>query len=179
MAYDAYMWLEGEAGGAPKVQGESTDKDFGAKKAFEIYSFSWGASNPATIGSGAGGGGGGRVSVSSFNIMKKTDNASPQLFTTCCCGGHFAKATVVLRRAGGTKDQTGTVYLTYTFSFVFVDSIQWSGSSGGDDVPTESVSFTFGACKIEYTPQKKTGEKGTANPATWSIVKNNASEDVE
>ena len=31
----------------------------------------------------------------------------------------------------------------YTFTDVMVDSIQWSGSPGGDDVPTESVSFAF------------------------------------
>jgi len=179
MAFDTYMYLEGPQGGAPPIEGETTDLTYGPKKAFEVFSFSWGASNPATIGSLGGGAGSGKVSLSSFNVMKKTDNASPSLFTSCCTGGHYDTATVILRKAGGTKDATGTVYLTYTFSFVFVESVQWSGSSGGDDTPTESASFAFGACKVQYWPQKKGGGQGTVNEKMWSVVKNNASETVE
>lgn len=178
MSYDAYMYLEGPQGGAQAVVGETSDTTYQAKKAFEIYSFSLGASNPPSIGSAAGGAGAGRVSLSSFNIMKKTDNSSPDLFHACSCGGHYDKATVVLRRAGGTPGATGTEYLMYTFNMVFVESIQWSGSSGGDDTPTESVSFAYGSCKIQYWPQKKGGGQGTLNEKMWSVVKNKATEEV-
>ena len=130
MAYDAFMWLEG---GDPEAKGESTDETYKAKSAFEIYSFSWGASNPVTIGSAGAGAGSGKVSISSFNIMKKSDTASANLFLNCCKGQHFTKANVVLRKAGGTALE----YLKYDFDEVFVESIQWSGSSGGDDSPTE------------------------------------------
>ena len=34
-----------------------------------------------------------------------------------------------------------------------VESIQWSGSSGGDDTPTESVSIAFAKVKISYSKQ--------------------------
>jgi type VI secretion system secreted protein Hcp len=71
------------------------------------------------------------------------------------------------------------VYLTYSFKEVFVESIQWSGSSGGDDSPTESVSFSFGACKLQYWPQKKTGGQNPAvNEQMWSLTQNNASYDA-
>ena len=86
MAYDAFMWLKG---GAPEASGETTDKEFKSDKAFEIYSFSFGASNPVTIGSATAGSGGGKVSISSFNVMKKTDSASPALFLNCAKGQHF------------------------------------------------------------------------------------------
>ena len=99
MAYDAFMWLEG---GSPPANGETTDSKYKDKKAFEIYSFSFGASNPTTIGSASTGSGAGKVSISSFNIMKKSDSASPSLFTNCCNGEHFDKGHVVLRKAGGT-----------------------------------------------------------------------------
>ena len=56
MAYDAFMWLKG---GAPEASGETTDKQFAGDKAFEIYSFSFGASNPVTIGSASAGSGAG------------------------------------------------------------------------------------------------------------------------
>jgi len=165
MAYDAFMWLKG---GAPEAKGESTDKEFSANKAFEIYSFSWGASNPVTIGSAGSGGGAGKVSISSFNIMKKSDSASPALFLNCAKGQHFTDAHVVLRKAGGTALK----YLTYDFTEVFVESIQWSGSSGGDDTPSESVSFAFGKVDIIYTPQDAKGTPGTAIPATWDLTTN-------
>lgn len=171
MAFDAYMWLEGNQGKAPKIAGETTDAEFSKKGAFEIESFSVGASNPSTIGSGGGGAGGGKVSISSFNIMKKTDKSSPDLFLACCNGGHYDKAHVVLRKAGGG----GQPYLKYDFYMVFVDSVQWSGSSGGDDLPTESVSFSFGAASVNYNPQEATGAPGAPIEKQWSLVKNEPS----
>ena len=164
MAYDAFMWLTG----SPAAAGETTDKTYKEKKAFEIYSFSWGASNPVSIDSSGGGMGSGKVSISSFNVMKKTDKASPVLFLACCKGTHYDKANVVLRKAGGTPLE----YLKYEFTEVMIESIQWSGSSGGDDTPTESVSFAFGACDIKYIPQDEKGAPGTAVPASWDLTKN-------
>ena len=162
MAYDAFMWFKG---GTPESKGETTDKVYKDKSAFEIYSFSWGASNPVTIGSQSGGGGGGKVNMSSFNIMKKFDSVSPTAFLNCCKGTHYDEAHVVLRKAGGTAME----YLTLDFEEVFVESIQWSGSAGGDEVPTESVSFAFGKVDMKYTPQKGKGEAGTPVPASWDV----------
>lgn len=178
MAFDAFMYFEGPGAGAVLPEGETKDKAMKAKKAFGIDSFSFGASNPSTIGSGSGGGGAGKVSISSFNVMKNTDKASPKLFATCCSGGHFKKAVVVLRKAGAEAAKSGDDYLTYTFSKVFVDSVQWSGSTGGLDTPTESVSFSFGAVKIEYKPQKDDGSLDTAVPAAWNVVNNTNTDTV-
>ena len=48
MAFDTFLKLEG-----PELKGESTDEKH--KDEFELYSFSFGASNPVTIGSGSTG----------------------------------------------------------------------------------------------------------------------------
>ncbi|HWB83588.1 MAG TPA: type VI secretion system tube protein Hcp [Bryobacteraceae bacterium] len=160
MAFDAFLKLNG-------IAGESTDDKH--KGEIEIYSFSWGASNPTTIGSGTSGVGAGKVSISSFNIMKKTDKASPTLFQNCCSGKHIPDAVVILRKAGGTAVE----YLTYKFSELMVESIQWSGSAGGDDTPTESVSFAFGKCTIDYQPQGKDGSpEGGPVHGGWSLTTN-------
>src|SRR5690349_3197452 len=120
MAFDTYMNIdEGKV-----VKGEATAKDMSGF--FEIYSFSWGASNPTTVGTGATGLAAGKVSVSSFNIMKKSDNSSPLLFSACCAGQHYKTAKVVLRKATGT-DGGQKPFLTYSFTDVMVESIQWSG----------------------------------------------------
>ncbi|HVK15393.1 MAG TPA: type VI secretion system tube protein Hcp [Fimbriiglobus sp.] len=178
MAFDAYMYFEEPGGGAVLPEGETSDKEFAAKKAFEVFSFSLGASNPTTIGSGSGGASSGRVSYSTVNVMKRTDKSSPKLVATCNSGGHFGKVTLVLRKSGQDKAKAGEAFLTYEFHKVFVDSIQWSGSSGGDDVPTESLSLAFGAIKIGYKPQNKDGSLGTEVPATWSLIKNDNSTSV-
>jgi type VI secretion system secreted protein Hcp len=97
MAFDAFLKIDG-------VDGEATRKGF--EKQMEIQSFNWGASNPATIGAGGGGGGGGKVSLSTFNLTKKSDSASPLLFQSCCDGSHYAKAVVTLNKAGGKWQST-------------------------------------------------------------------------
>ncbi len=161
MAFDTFIKIEG-------VDGESTRAGF--EKWIEIYSFSWGASNPVTIGTGTTGVSAGKVSISSFNIMKKTDSASPTLFQFCCAGKHFPTATVKLNKSTGDLN-TPMDYLIYDFTEVFVESIQWSGSAGGDDTPTESVSLAFGSVKISYTPQTKEGTPGTPQRTSWDLTK--------
>ena len=158
MAFDAFLKVEG-------VQSESTRA--GHEKEIELISFSWGAANPTSIGIG-GGGGSGKVSVSTFNFMKKTDAASAPLFQACCEGKHFPKAVVTLHKAGGKESVD---YLKYEFEKVYVESVQWSGASGGDDVPMESVSFAFGKVVMTYTQQKDDGSKGAASVGSWDVMK--------
>ncbi len=175
MSFDAFIWFENDDGSAPsRWKAETTDATYTANKAFEIFSFSWGASNPTTIGSGGGGSGGGKVSVSSFNVMKKSENSSPNFFAACCNGGSTtATAHVVLRKAAGTAGKTGTKFFQYDFKDVMVEAIQWSGSSGGDDTPTESVSFAFGACPDHlHARRTRTGPRAPTIAKSWSLVNN-------
>jgi len=161
MAFDTFLDL------GKDIPGESTATGFEGK--IEIYSFSWGASNPTTIGSGSTGIAGGKVSISSFNVMKKTDKASALLFQRCCEGQHVDTVIVTMRKAGGTAGQQN--FLIYTFTGVMVESIQWSGSSGGDDSPTESLSLAFSKVKIEYFQQDKTVKMATAGQGLWDLTK--------
>ncbi len=162
MAYSSFMKFNDTI-----EKGESQDQTYpGTGGWFEVYSFSWGASNPTNISAGSGAASG-RVSISSFNIMKKFDVASPSLFNQCCLGKHFTGAVVVLAKAGGSA--VPVEFINYTFTEVYVESIQWSGSAGGDDTPTESVSFAFGKVMVTYTQQGAEGT-GSATPATgWDI----------
>jgi type VI secretion system secreted protein Hcp len=159
MAFDTYLSLDG-------VKGESQDDKH--QNWIEIFSFSMGAMNPATIGSGTGGAGGGKATLSEISIVKKTDASSPNLFQGCCSGTHYKKATIHVRKAGGTA----LVYLQYDLTEVFVSSVQWSGSGGGDDTPTESVALAYGAINVTYTPQKVDGTADAAVVAGWDVKAN-------
>lgn len=161
MAFDTFLDLEGCAG-------EATATGFEGK--IEIYSFSWGASNPTTVGSGSTGLAASKVQISSFNIMKKTEKSSATLFAGCCTGKHFDKATVTMRKAAGDGGQKP--FLVYVFTDVMVESVQWSGSTGGDDTPTESVSLAFAKVEIEYLQQdSKGGAVGKPVKASWDLTK--------
>ena len=161
MAYDAFIKIE-----TPNVEGESTASKF--EKQIEVYSFSWGANQPVTIGSGSSGAAGGKVSISDFNFMKKLESSSTKLFSACCTGNHFGKVTVTLRKAGGTANKQ-IVFNEYIMEEVYVSSYQLSGSSGGDDTPTESISMAFSKITFNYYPQKTDGGQGTVSPASWDL----------
>jgi type VI secretion system secreted protein Hcp len=163
MAFNAFLQIN-----SPTVAGESTQANFTGW--IEIYSFSWGASNPTTVSSGQKGLSAGKVSISSFNLMKKADVSSPPLFAACAAGQHYGGAVVNLLKATGT-DGMQQIFWTYTFTDVMVESIQWSGSSGGDDTPTESVSFAFGKVQVDYfTQDSATGSMTNAGTASWNLT---------
>jgi type VI secretion system secreted protein Hcp len=160
MAYDAYLQIEG-------VTGDS--KDSKHAKWIELYSFSWGASNPVNSSSGSGMASG-KVSISSFNAMKKCDSGSAKLFEFCATGGHAAKAKVeICKSTGGATTEP---FIVYEFEEVFVESIQWSGSAGGDDTPTESISVAFGKVTMHYSTQDEKGKLSKAGQFGWNLVEN-------
>jgi type VI secretion system secreted protein Hcp len=112
------------------------------------------------------GSGSGKASLTAFNITKKTDMSSPQLFQACCLGKHFPSATVTLHKAAG---ENPIDYLKLEFTDVFVTDMQWAGTSGmGDDVPEEHVAFTFGKVSMTYNTQKPDGSKDQAIVASYS-----------
>ncbi|HUG40012.1 MAG TPA: type VI secretion system tube protein Hcp [Longimicrobiales bacterium] len=157
MAFDAFLTIDG-------VESESTREGFEGQ--IELLSFHMGASNPSsTVGAGAGAG---KAVLSSFNCTKVTDKASPGLFQACCQGKHYPKAKVTLHKAGGDK---AVDYLVYEFDKVFVESIDWSGASGGDDRPVEQLSLAYGKVTVTYTPQTEKGAKGSPVVGSWDKMK--------
>lgn len=158
MAFDAFLKLDG-------VEGESTRKGF--EKQIPIASFSWGGMNPPTIGV-TGGGGGGKGTLTSLSVMKKADSSSPTFFQKCMEGEHFKKATLTLMKAGG---KAPIDFIKYDLETVYIESVQYSGASNGDDVPMESVTLAFGKLTYTYTPQTATGTKGSPVVGQWDVTK--------
>ena len=81
----------------------------------------------------------------------------------------MAGLVVNLLKATGVSGMQ-QIFWTYTFTDVMVESIQWSGSSGGSDVPTESVSFAFCKVQVDYfTQDTATGSMTNAGTASWNV----------
>ena len=106
------------------------------------------------------------MSLSSFNVMKKTDAASAEIFQHCATGNHFPTAVFSLYKSGGT---TPLLYLKYEFEEVYIDDVNWSGAEGGDNIPMESVSFSFGKVTITYTEQNPDGTAGGDHVGSWDV----------
>lgn len=151
--FNAFLKIDG-------VDSEAIQKGFEGQ--IELASFSLGASNPTNL--GGGGWGAGKVSVSSFNVTKRTDSASPLMFQACCLGKHFPNAKVSICKAGGEQQ----VFLEYQFDTVYIEDIQWSGGAG-DDVPMETVSLAFGKVEMTYKRQNPDGSLGKPIVASYDI----------
>ena len=89
MAMDMFMKID-------EVDGESKDGKH------RRTSTSWrGAGAPAQSGTRTGSGGGaGKVNVQDLSFTKYVDKSSHALLLACCKGTHYAKAVLVVRKAG-------------------------------------------------------------------------------
>lgn len=163
MAFDAFLKLEG-------IDGGSTAK--GYEGWIEVISFSWGASNPQSIGSATSGAGAGKVQFQEFHVTKHLDGTSPKLFLACATGGHIKTAQIDLVRA---SQKATEVFFTYKLSDVVVSSVANNGTSRGQDVPLEEVSLNFGRVE-ELVPAIKPATGGVTPPTdvTWDLTANAA-----
>jgi type VI secretion system secreted protein Hcp len=155
-AVDFFLKLDG-------IDGESTDKAH--EKWIEIQSFSWGASNPATIGSTSGGAGAGKSIPSDFTFSIPMSAASPQIFIKMLTGRSIDYAALSARKAGREQQE----FLKIKLSDVFISSYN---TEGGGDAPMESISLRFVKIDFSYTPQVATGALGTPIAAAFDFVKN-------
>ena len=141
MAVDYYLKLDG-------IQGEATDADF--KDQINLLSFSWGGNQVSSAGTRSAGSGAGKVELSDFSVTKHYDKSSPQLFKALCAGAHTATGVLSAVKAGAG----GKHFLKLSFEELFVTSLHVSAT---DELPTESVSFSYKQIKIDYSVQDARG----------------------
>jgi type VI secretion system secreted protein Hcp len=102
------------------------------------------------------------VSMSSVNVMKLTDKATVKLSTALRDHTVYPTATVRFVRSDGQ------VYQVYQMNNAVVESLQTSGSGGGDDRTTESVSFEFAQLVVSYTFFDGSGKPGATDTMTFT-----------
>jgi type VI secretion system secreted protein Hcp len=190
MALDSFLQFnDGGNPGAQTINGETQDIEMGKLKPrpFDIQSWTFGASQQVNVGSSSSGIGAGKVEFQPFKITKQVDTASPFFFQTCAQGGHYEQCSLFVRKGGGTANRTGIIYLRFDFKMVFVTQIGWSHD---DTAPKEEVTFEYGALRVTYTPQEKTGaprkaiskepkgDPGGVNPQSWSKLLNSTEFEV-
>lgn len=173
-AFDTFM----HAPGSNIIVGETQDVDAAKLKAFEILSFHLGAENSISIGSVSSGGGAGKATFKEMTITRRVDTASTGFFQLLTTGQHLDEMVCYMRRSGSLVGKSTPSFLKFTFRFVMIQDVSWSGSDG-DDIVEEVVVLQFGAMEIEYTKQNADGSYASPKSAQWSRVLNNATLDVE
>jgi type VI secretion system secreted protein Hcp len=159
MATDFFLKLDG-------IKGESMDAAHAGE--IDIESFSWGETNPTTIGSATGGAGAGKVRFDEFIFTTRVSSASPQLALQCASGQHFPNVVLTVRKAGGQQEE----YYKVTFKTVFLTKYRSVGMQGSDPIPLDEVTCVFGSYIMEYKPQTKDGKLGSAVMNGWNQITN-------
>lgn len=145
------------------VKGSSTDKNF--KDQIELQSFQWGA------GLGVGSPRGGdrttsEPSVSEITASKVLDKSSEGLFKALLKGDPVGKGTISFTAA--SKGES-IAFATLELEDIIISG--YSMSSGGADLPSESLSLNFTKFDWSFTGRDKT-QGGTPTHLIYSLVDN-------
>jgi len=154
MAIDMFLTIEG-------ISGES--QRTGHEGEIEVLGWSFGGSNPSSIGIG-GGGGAGKVNLQEISITKYLDASSAEIFQAMCKGEHFPTGKMTAYKGGGDA----LPYLTMEFEEMYPTS-QSMGGSGGEEVFTENVTFAFGKVVVTYTEQGAAGTAAGDHVGQWDV----------
>lgn len=130
------------------VEGESVVTGF--EQTCQIDSWSFGATNSGSFGTGTGGGSG-KASMQDFHFTIRNGKATPQLFLHLSKGTHIGEATLTCRETGG--DGKPYTYLEVIFNNCVISSFQTGASSGSNIKPIEQISFNFAKITIKQYEQ--------------------------
>ena len=151
-----YLKLEG-------IDGESKDKDHKAwtdvkSVAFHIHKAGGGSTGQSRRR--------GVATVEDIVLTKEYDKGSPKIQEATLTGKIFAKVEI---HNTATYGEARATFMKLELKNVHVTSHSFSGSGGGDAIPTETFSLNFDEIKhtyIEY--DSKGGKKGNVE-MTWKV----------
>ncbi len=178
-ALDAFLKIEG-------VEGESREPAH--EDEIEIYSWSWGASNPGRHGGQAPDGHENRV-VRPFVFRKAYDKASPKLFRAAFTDEPLdtpdEPVRLIIRKTYGEGDAAVTVPFKEIRLSEGVHVVGYEYNWGPDyrdpdddgdgvpehgDTPSETLSLSFGKVEVVYSPRGEDGRHlGLGSDADVSV----------
>jgi type VI secretion system secreted protein Hcp len=151
----------------PKLPGTSTDLQY--PKWVQLFSAQMGVGRGISLGGGAVTAS--DPSLSEVTITKLTDNTTPSLYILACGGTATVTqpidyVTIDFRKTGSTQ-----AFYRMQLQDVYISGVS---TSGGSDVPSESVSLFFSRITWSYVPFDQSGKAGSPITKGWDVVKNAA-----
>ena len=101
-------------------------------------------------------------------LVQAASKASPKLFEACCTGKHIKEVIIELCHATGEQ----TKFMEYKLSDCMVSSVRPGGSSGGDGLPVEEVSFHYSKIEMKFTATDEKGKPKGDVSAKFDLIKN-------
>jgi type VI secretion system secreted protein Hcp len=151
------------------VKGETLDKEY--KDWIKIKSFAFDVENPTSVGAQSGGAGSGKAKLNQLSVTKDVDSTTPLMFQRLAMGQHFNGIEIVARRTGTAGTPAAANPTRYYFSLAFPTSQEQSGEAG-DDVPSETLTFAYGAVAQKAFRLNPGGTTGTNVFGQWNQVLN-------
>lgn len=160
MAFDAFIKIK-------DIDGESTDEKH--QGWIEVVSYSHGLNQSvSSTASSAGGASSERANFHDFSFTKQLDIASPALALACADGTHIDEIIVELCRAGTEKVK----FMEYKMTNCLITGVNTTGAGEGD-LPSETVTISYGKINWAYVKQDRKGGKAAGNMAAgWDLQKN-------
>ena len=155
--FKMYLKIDGIPGSSTSVHHQNE---------IDVFSYSTGLSScPVSSGNGSNVC---KAFISELNMMIKMEKALIPLKMAVLQGQVIAFADLVLESGSATP----FTFFRMRMEQVTVTSTQESGSEGGDNRPTVSLSLGFGKVAWEYIEQKPDGSAGFKNSGGWDIKAN-------
>ena len=139
------------------IKGESMDDKH--KGEIDLLAWSWGFAGPSRNSPGVPQrpvGPGREACAQSISLTKWVDSASPLLMSNAALGTTIPSGKLAVRRSEQPED-----FLVITMKDVIISGIS-TGASGGEDIPTESVTLNFSSARVSVKPGDQKGGVGEA-----------------
>jgi type VI secretion system secreted protein Hcp len=148
--FDSFLKIDGVTDNLPGGQ-------------IELESFSWGVSNPTTVGTGTGGAGSGKASFQDFSITVRAGKQTTNLFEAAFKGTIIKNATLTVTDKAEPITIRFTDVVISNYKFDEGPSFGGGRESDGDrplGAPMESVSFNFGQISVNVGGTSTSGGTG-------------------
>jgi len=144
------MFLKIESAKQGPIKGESQDQQH--KDEIDIISWSWGMAAKTAL---SGGGASSKATLRELSLVKAVDSASTGLMSAMRNNDLIKKATLVVRKAGGTPHEYFKITIEKgRITALDVDATNFD--STGQVV--ETLTLAFQRISVEYVPQGADGQ---------------------
>lgn len=152
---DSFLKIDG-------IPGDATAD--GHKDEIELLGWNFGGSNAGGFGISGPGGGGGKVQMNDFVFTMHADKSAPKLFEAMSTGKHIPKATLSVRKAGGSAVD----FLKWDMDNILISSFH---TVGNGILPTVEISLNFAKIQAEFKTQNNDGTAGGSVKAGFDLQK--------
>jgi len=135
------------------VKGESSDPAH--KDWIDIDSWSWGVNRAITSSTSTQGDReSSNATISSLQITRRMDSATPKLFIESCCGTGKDVTLHLTKTGSGSGADT---YMEFNLKNVLIEKFDLGGKAQSTNRPTETLTLSFVEAEVKYTPYDEDG----------------------